>query len=45
VVADARARLSEVEAGIAEHVGVEREQVEALRVRLENRIRELTGAR
>ena len=43
VVADARARLDELETGIAERLGVEREQVDALRARLETRIRELSG--
>ena len=45
VLADARTRVSELENQVADRVGVEREQVEALRVRLEARIRELSGAR
>jgi uncharacterized protein (TIGR03545 family) len=43
VIVDARARLSALDAGIAERVGADRAEVEALRGRLETRIRELTG--
>jgi uncharacterized protein (TIGR03545 family) len=43
VVAEARGRLSEVETQVAERLGVQREEVEAVRMRLEARIRELTG--
>jgi uncharacterized protein (TIGR03545 family) len=43
VVAEARGRLSEVETQVAEQLGVPREEVEALRMRLETRIKELTG--
>jgi uncharacterized protein (TIGR03545 family) len=45
VLAEARTRVSELETEVAERVGVEREQVEALRIRLEARIRELSGTR
>ena len=43
VVAEARGRVSEVETQVAEQLGVPREEVEALRMRLETRIKELTG--
>jgi hypothetical protein len=43
VLADARTRLGELETEVADRLGVEREQVEALRARLEARIRELSG--
>jgi hypothetical protein len=35
--------LSELEAEVADRAGVERNQIEALRARLERRIRELSG--